>query len=297
MKELRHPVRRGISASVIIAAAAILLAGGCRGGDAVMPSDALVRAGKSVLTRGELLKELPGGLSPEDSTKFARSYISTWVNAHLLSEPSHDDIDMAEIDRLTDAYRRELIMNAYRRKMAEGAPDNGNIFRRDSLEAYFEANKGDFRLRRPVVKGIYIKVAEDADNLKTIRRLYKSDKPEDIDRLEKAVYRNAVHYDYFRDRWIDWDQVEVRIPYDFGTNPATVVASGRPLEVSKDGFVYLLKISEYLPAGSQMPFEVAEPVIRERLLARYRRRFDSELRADILEKAIEDGTVEYFVEH
>lgn len=297
MKEPRHPLRRGITASVIIAAAAILPTGGCRGGDAVLPPDALVRAGHSVLTRGELLKDLPGGLSPEDSTKFAHTYISSWVNAHLLSEVSHGDIDMAEIDRLTDAYRRELIMNAYRRKMAEGAPDNGNIFCRDSLEAYFEANKNDFRLRRPVVKGIYIKVADDADNLKTIRRLYKSDAPDDIDLLEKAVYRNAIHYDYFRDRWIDWDQIEVRIPYDFGTDPASVVASGRPLEVNKDGFVYLLKISEYLPTGAQMPFEVAEPVIRERLLARYRRQFDSGLKADILQKAIEDGTVEYFVEH
>ena len=88
-------------------------------------------------------------------------------------------------------------------------------FAEDSPRAYYEEHKDDFKLERPMVKGVYLKLLDDAPKLKQIRRLYRSDSPGDIDKLEKAAIGTAIHYDYFRDSWIDWEQIENRIPVEF----------------------------------------------------------------------------------
>lgn len=290
---MKRTKNRSRSAILIVAVAAgVLATSSCRrDGDSSVPADALVEIGRDVLCRSEISAAMPGGLSPDDSTKFAKAYISSWIDSHLVYDIAADEIDMAEINRLTEEYRRELVMSTYRRRMAENAVDG--YFSEDSLRACFEANKGSFTLRRPMVRGVYIKVDNEAGDPAPIRKLYKSDRPEDIDRLEKAVHRKAVHYDYFRDRWVDWDKIETRVPYDFGQNPDAFLRTHKSLEVSNDGFTYLLFISEYLPTGAPMPFEAAEPLVRERMLAAKRKQYDLQLRQSILDKAESEGLIRY----
>ncbi len=259
---------------------AVILTGAAscsRDGDSRIPSGAIVRVGDSWLTRSDLRREMPAGLSAEDSLKFVRAYIAGWVDSRLISELASSDVDMDEIDRLTADYRNELIMNAYRNRMAADAVDG--YFAEDSLRAFYEAYRADFVTVHPPA----------------VRKLYTSGKQDDIDRLEKAVLGAAIHYDYFRDRWVDWEQIESRIPYDFGTGGAEAAASRGKLDVTEGGFTYLLEITDYLPAGSAMPFEAALPAVRERMLTRRHRDFDRRLRRDLRERAVADGHIEYFI--
>jgi len=250
-------------------------------------SDLIATVGKSMLTRNELIKALPGGLSPDDSTSYARAYIRRWIDARLVERVATDAVDIAEIDRLTSEYRLNLIMSQYRRAMATQADAS---FSEDSLKAYYEKHKRDFVLERPLVRGVYLKVPDDAVNLRTLKRLYTSTKAADMDRLEKEAPKTALHYDYFREQWIDWEQIETRIPADIAS-PDAFLRTGKPLDMSQDGYTYLLHISEYLPSGAPLPFEAAEPMIRERLLTRNRRTYDAELLKDLYEQALENGTL------
>lgn len=274
--------------------------GGSRGGGASAPtsgddaSPVLARAGGECLTLDRVRKELPGGISDEDSVKFVKGYVYSWLDMRLLSEMAPEDLDMSEIDRLVDEYRESLIAEAYRRKIAE---DGSNAsFAEDSMKMYYELHKADFRLREPLVRGVYVKVPENAPNIAAVRRLMRSDNPDDIDMLEKEVIRsNAIHYDYFRERWVDWDQIEVRIPYDFG-NTMNFLRPGRFLDTSADGHTYLLRITDVLPASSTMPYEAARDEVRERLLAERRRAVDATFHADLLKRALETGRAEVFIE-
>lgn len=269
----------------------MLLAVACsRGGDVSVPADALVIAGNEYLTRDMLRRHMPPGIAADDSVAFARAYIRSWIDERLVATVVAGEVDMAEIDRLTAEYRNELIMSQYRRTMARQATDG--IFAEDSLQDYYEARKADFVLERPMIKGIYLKVPEDASNLATLRKLYKSERPIDIDKLEKAALNQAVHYDYFRDRWVDWEQIETRVPVDF-VMPEKALSAHKPLEVTSGGFVYLLSVSDYLPAGSTMPFEAARPLIKERMLSVKRLAYDAALRNELLNRALSDGTVTF----
>lgn len=154
----------------------------------------------------------------------------------------------------------------------------------------------DFILDRPMLQGIYLKVPDNAPNLAAIRRLYRSDKQDDIDRLEKEVLTSAIHYDYFRDKWVDWSQVEMHIPYDFGDKADAFLKGRDHFETTAGGFVYLLDIKDVLPTGAVMPFDNAKRLITERLTARQRRIYDANLMRNLYDKTMADGKIQLFVD-
>lgn len=274
-----------------LAAAAI---GGCLAAcSAPHPDDApdlIARVGKQRLTRSELDKVLSPSLSPADSTRAARSYIRTWIDSRIMGEMASRNIpDMSEIDRMVEDYRNQLIAWEYSRLMYMQHGDRE--IPADSIAAYYEKHSADFVLERPLVKGVYIKIADNSPSLPAVRKLYRSTRDADIDRLEKQDLKGVIHYDYFRDRWVDWEQIETRIPIDFGPSPDAFLAAHKTVEVSENGFTHLLEITEYLKTGAVMPLERAEERIRRDLFNTHRREYDARLRMELLTRGLNDGTV------
>ena len=283
------------SAAPIMCAGAFLLSG-CNKAEteATAPNaDAIAVVGQNTLTVSQLSKDIPAGLSVEDSLRYVKAYVKEWVESRLISDIASRDLDMAEIDRITEDYRRRLIMMEYCRWMfrahAAEIPD-------DSLRSFYESHKDEFVLDRPMVRGTYLKVPDDVTNLRVMRRLYRSDKPADADLLEKEVLAGAIHYDYFRDRWVDWEQIETRIPYDFGERPSAWPSPHRHLDTSAGGFTYLLYITDVIPAGSTMPFEGAREEILIRMLNAERRAFDARLLQDLWEASLQSGDLKLNIE-
>lgn len=250
----------------------------------------VARVGTARLTTNDLAKVVAPGISPEDSVKLVRAYVRSWIESRVMSELAVKSIpDMSAIDRMVEDYRNELIAWEYRRLMFN---QHGNVeFSPDTIAAYYEANKSQFVLERPLVKGVYIKIADNSPSLPAVRKLYKSHKTDDIDKLEKEDVQGIIHYDYFRDRWVDWEQIETRVPVDFGSSPEAFLATHKSTEVSANGFTHLLEISDYLPAGSTMPLEWAEESIKRTLYNTQRRAYDTQLRLDLFNRGLKDGDI------
>lgn len=276
----------------ILAMALVLVSHSCGDGTGGRDGDVLVIAGKHALHRDELIRNIPGGLSPDDSTRLARAYIRTWIDNHIVADIIASDIDMEQIDRMVEDYRNELIMWEYQRRMFDTHTDRD--IPEDSLLRYYDSHKEEFILSRPLVKGIYLKVADNSKSLSMLRRLYRSTGKADIDKLEKSELEGAVHYDYFRDNWIDWEQIESRIPFDFGTSADEFLRKNDHIDTSLGGFTYLLDISEYLPSGKSMPFEVAKPQIIDRIMNARRNEYNAALRRDLYENALSSGKIKIF---
>lgn len=288
MKRIHIANKKGIAGLILGGAFLFLmLLGACsKKEENQLPEDYIAVYGEEMITRRDIDKALPAGLSPEDSIRFVKAYILEWIQAKLIEKEALQYVDAEEIDRVTDEYRRQLILTNYRRRMYE---NNAEVIPEDSIKEYYERHSGEFILDRPMVKGTYLKVADDARNLRILKRLYKSDKPEDADRLEKEVLSSAIHYDYFRDRWIDWEQIETKIPEDFGISADAWLAGHKTLEKSTGGFTYLLYVTEVLPSGSPMPFEAARSQIINRLLNLNRSEYDRKLMNDLYQKAQSDS--------
>ena len=272
---------------IIALGAAVALAACAKGESVPVPDDAIASIDGEFLRMQQVRSQMPSGLSGEDSTKFVQAFCQKWIDDRLVLRVASKEVDMKEIDRLVEEYRRELISSEYRRQMARHA-DTG-VFSDDSLQAYYERHKKDFVLDRPLVKGVYLKLPDGAEHINEIKRLYSSNRPLDMDKLEKAALSSAIHYDYFRDRWVDWEQIESKIPYVFPGGASEFIRAGKPLNISVGGFTYLLSVSESIPAGEAMPFEAAKPLVRERLLSQLRRSYNSELMKALYDRSLKRG--------
>lgn len=250
--------------------------------------------GDYALTLDEVRQNIPSGLSQTDSIRLATAYVNNWVEEQVVSnEASRIIPDMEDIDRMVDSYRRQLITLRYRQLMESEdfikKPD------RQQIEDYYINHPENFKASRPLVKGIYIKIAEKADGIKEIKRLYRSLEAEDLDSLEKLT-PVALAYEYFHDRWIDWGQIETKIPLtEFDDNPDNFPLKNDHLELLSDGYWYLLTISDKVVPGELLPLEYAENLISEVLERENAIVADKELRRELVEKALESGTARIFV--
>ncbi len=239
----------------------------CSGGSegSAGQEDALVKIGDSVITRSQILRELPPGLAPQDSAALFRSILLDRIDALLLTDIAAENSDELErIERMTDQYRRRLIIESYRRRIREsGQSDPGN----DTLRAYYQRNADRFLLERPLMKGIFIKVPSGSRHLPDLRRWMQIRTADAIDNIEKYGLEDAVKYSFFEDRWVDFGIVEQQIPYRF-YDADEFLEKTRFFETSYGGMTYLLSVGDCIHSGERMPYEAAVPLIRETIEAR-----------------------------
>ena len=274
----------------------LVSAASCGGGDdAARQGDVLVTVGKQSLTAADVAARVPYGLSEEDSVKFCKAYIRQWIDGKMIGEIASRNIsDMERIDKLVDDYRNNLIMLEYKRRMYE---EHGNsAISNDTLMAYYNSHKSDFILKKPVVKGIFLKLPQDAPRLNQVRAWYRSDDIDDLERLEKYTLQESVNYDYFRDRWLTWDQIQSRIPMDFGGTPDMFLKNNDRFEMTDGGYVYLLSVSEYIPSGADAPYELVKDAIKDLYINENRVDYDRQLRKSLFDRGVESGEIKLNVE-
>ena len=236
--------------------------------------DVLLTVGDSTLTMADVLRHVPAGLDRADSLRMIESLCDSWLRTRLLEDLGRRNIpDMEEIERLAQDYRNRLIVMRYCRMMRE---DNPSAVSEDSVRRYYLRNMAEMLLDRPLVKGIYIKVADDASQLSDVRRWVRTASQSAVDNLERYGLRNAMQYDYFMDAWVDWESIADRIPYRFGDAEA-FLKENRDFETTAAGAIYMLHISDYLPAGNPMPYSFAASRIRELLAAKADEQFERNL--------------------
>lgn len=237
---------------------------GSQPADMQQSDDVLVSVGDSALTVAEVLRRMPAGLSPADSANMFERIVGHWVRDLVLLDVAEKNIpDPDRIERMVEAYRNGLIVDQYLSTVSEHAVDDVSEKR---IKEYFDSHRGMLVLEQPLVRGVFVKVAENDETLDNLRRWLSRLSDEDVDNIEKYGLRQASRYEYFRDEWHEWNVIAEQIPYRFFDADA-FVSSSADFETSADGSVYLLHISDYITSGNEMPYEFARLKIREILRA------------------------------
>ena len=273
--------------SAAICLAAIMLAG-CR--HETLTADAreevLLQMGDSVLTMRDVLVQMPPGLAKEDSAELFNAIVDSWIQNQLLTDFAEETLpDMDRINRLVEKYRRQLIIAEYRRNVrssqAEKVPEK-------DVKAYYEQHADELVLEQPLVKGIYMKVPDEVAESGELSRLMAHPTEESVDRLEKVGVEQAIQYDYFIDKWVDWEQISAQIPYRFFDADAFVEETA-DFSTSYNGATYLLHLTEHIHSGERMPYEFAEPKIREILSRTRNDDYERRLMTGLYKRALREG--------
>ena len=255
--------------------------------------DALVKVNDRILTRNEVESLIPKGTTSADSLLLAESYIKKWVKDELVLKIAQRNLgsDKETIDKLVGAYRRSLLRYRYQEKLIQEKLSD-EIQESDVL-TYYDTNKEKFVLDKNLIKGLFLKVPADAPNLSEVKTWYKSGNVASLEKIEKYSIQNAAIYEYFFDKWVDFDEIRNNIPNQI-SNPESFLRTNKTLEVTDSSFCYLLNIRQVLLKGQVEPFEYAEPRIREILINQRKLDFIKEFEEELYNDALDGGDVIFY---
>jgi hypothetical protein len=261
-----------------------------------LPSgETLVRVKDRAFTRGELENRMPHSISSADSMIRAENIIKKWVIDALMDEAAYQNIgdDKAEIDKLVNEYRRSLMRHRYQERIIRDKV-SAEINEYEQTK-YYEENKQQFVLSENLIRGLFIKVPVDAPGLDNLRKWYRSESEESLEKIEKYGIQNAIIYDYFYDRWANFNEIMVKIPYHF-SNPTQFLRTNDHLEISDSTHVYFLNITDKLLIGGMAPFDYVKIQIQEMLVNKRKIDYLREFGENLYRDAIKNGTVRFIAE-
>lgn len=250
------------------------------------PEDIIVIVGDSALTVQSVLTSMPDRLSPSDSTALFRKIVDNWIKSMVLLDMMDDDPDgMARVEKMVENYRNRLLISEY--VNSRRSSRLGNISE-SSIRKYYDTHRDELLLEYPLVKGIYLRIPDNTDNIDDLRRWVFSASDKSVDKIEKYGLDQASQYDYFVDRWVDWKRLSEFIPYDF-FDPDAFLASTKDFETSYGGNTYLVHITDYIPSGEPMPYEFASRQIEEILYRQSSRDYEEGIIRDLCRDAEKEG--------
>ena len=153
---------------------------------------------------------------------------------------------------------------------------SGEILEQE-IAIYYEKTKELFKLDRPLMKGLFIKVPLTAPQLGNVRKWYKTETQDAVEHLEKYSLQNAVKYEYFYDKWVRVADVLDMIP---------LKAESPEAYMDDTAFYYFLNISDFRVAGEQEPYKFAQPKVKDMLVNIKRVDFMKQVKDDLYERAV-----------
>lgn len=253
----------------------------------------LVEVAGKFLYQEDLRQVLPLNLSKDDSVLFAESYIRNWVEDVLLFDKAEGNIpDSEKIRNLVESYRKALVMHTYQEELVR--QKLSDEISQSEIDDYYEKNKSLFVLDKSIVKGLFIKVPLQSTGLADVRRWYKKNEQEAIEKLEKYSLRNAVTYDYFYDSWRPVDEIEALVPAKSWIGKDDYLNQNRNIELKDTAFVYFLHIEEFQGTGKQKPLDFASEEIKEILINLKRVEFINKVKEDLYRQASDKNKINYY---
>ena len=272
---------------------AVYILSACRPTKTLHEEDVLVQVHGYTLNRSEVERIIPKNITSSDSLLIAENYIQKWIKDILSFEVAQRNIGKEETDinRLVEDYRRSLLRHRYQEYMIRSRL-TGEI-REDEKMAYYNENTEKFLLDKNLIKGLFLKIPAEAPGLSDVKKWYRSQDPKELENIEKHSIQNASVYDFFYDRWVDFDEILDKMPIHV-SNKSHYLQTNRTVELNDSAFCYLLNISEYLLPRNIAPYEYADAQIRELMINDRKMDFLRSFEEELYQDAIRKGEVMFF---
>lgn len=261
----------------------------CRAISSLLHDDEVVAQAEGVkLYRAELDALIPKGLSPEDSTLLAMQYINTWASDLVYQKIAEEQLSKSEKDvsRELEDYRKSLLKYRYEQLYINERLDT--TVTDEMVDDYYETHPEKFILQRPLVRARFLNIAADSPALKQLRKMMKSDEPNDLVEADSIAYSAALKFMTWNNDWID----AASLAGEFGTDYKSMLAelSGGWIE-EKDttGHVKLAYVPEMIAKGNKAPVEYSTPMIKDMIISARKQALISGLERDLLNDARENG--------
>lgn len=245
----------------------------------------VARVGSNVLNKADI-EALTANSG--DSATIAEKFINNWIRKELLVQKATRDfsIDLSQIDQKVADYRYDLITYEYQKFIIQQKLDTAVT--NEEIVEYYEANKNSFVLRQNIIRGRFMKLNQEAQKIRSVKRWIKSDRPNDKESLQEYAFQFADNYSLEDSTWLKFDEVTRNSPFSTITNKVQFLKRTRYVEEEDSLYLYLLKINEYKISEEISPLEFVKDDIRNIIVNKRKVALVKELENEIFEEAKKD---------
>ncbi len=245
------------------------------------------------LYQNELEGEIPTGISSEDSAMMVNSFINRWIHSQVILHKAKTSLmayqsSFDDLEKRVEGYRNSLLVYEFEKKYISQNLDT--IVKYEEVEAFYKANKHEFKLNNDIVQISYVKFLSDSKNLKQVNKMFRKFTEEDIIRIKHIAEIEAENYLLDADTWIVFDELIKEIPINL-KNRSQYLQKDKFIEISDSLYTYFLRINDYKVHDNYSPMSYEYDRIQKIIVNMRKMDMIDELHNDIFKQAQEEGKI------
>jgi hypothetical protein len=275
----------GISLIILVILTA---APGCKNFEARNTENPIARVGEVYLYPSEIGELFPSKITQNDSLLILKNYVDKWIRKQLLLQKAELNLteDQKDVSRQIEEYRTSLLIFKYEQSLILQKLDT--IITPEEIEAYYNDNPSNFILDRNLVKALFIKLPRNTPNVEQFRRLYSSEKEEDVQQLESYCYQYAAKYDFFNDTWVNFTRIQAELPQTVWS-PEKSLKWYKRIEQKDSVYNYFVYIRDNRVEGETAPIDYVSDNIESIIMNKRKVKFLTDMENDIFNDAMSKG--------
>ncbi len=214
------------------------------------------------LFKEDLKNVLPRNISKEDSLIIVKSFIQDWAVKKLLlkgAANNNTSQSLRNINKLVQDYKESLLINNYKEELIKQQLDT--VIANDEIEKYYLVNKENFKLNEVLVKSKYLYFNYTINDQKEIVKLFKSDKIDDAEELERQQLSFRI-YQLNDSIWTELDKVLLKLPF----SKENLLKKSKFIQKQDSLGLYLVAIKDVLNRNDIAPLSYIKSTIKEMIL-------------------------------
>ena len=253
--------------------------------------DAIAKVGTQYLLKEDLPKFENIARDKEDSIISTKRYIDQWALKQIMLNKAKFNLpeqQQLKFDEMANQYRDQLYINAYKDALVE---KNFQLnIDEDSIQAYYNANKNNFKLKEVLLKARYVTLQTDLQDVDEIKSKFESFTTEDQEFLEnkRLEFKNYNLNDSVWIRWVDFKKKLEPIK----TELDNYVDSNRfqKTKTFTDSlYTYFIYITEVKKTNEVPPLTYLKPTIQQILENKKKLDLNKQLEKEIINDAIKNN--------
>jgi len=225
----------------------------------------VARVGNEYFFEEDLLREIPEGLSAEDSLAFVDQYINNWLEEQIVLQKAEEVLpeEKKDVDDRLEKYRKSLLIYAYEQKFIKERLDTTVL--ESDIEEYYNSHLDDFMLKDYIVKALYLKLSKGTPNIEKAEQHYQLKMDEDVNEIRYYADQYAVQFYYDPEQWVFFDDVLKVIPLQ-GVNVESFIRKKKKLMFEDSSFVYFINVLDFTMKDAVSPLSFEKEKIKTILL-------------------------------
>ncbi|NQX98496.1 MAG: hypothetical protein HRT73_11545 [Flavobacteriales bacterium] len=253
----------------------------------------IARVDEMYLYESDIVGIVPQSTTKEDSTLIIDNYIQGWIKDNLILYKAELNLkeNQKDVKKQLEDYRRSLIIYSYEKELIKQRLDT--LVSNDEIQRFYDDNNQIFELKDNIVKVRFFQVNKKAPQLKKIRKLYKSNKVEDLEKMKELAHQYAEKFHLNDEQWIFFDELQNAVPISVSQSDE-YLKNIKNVEVEDSLSFYFVHIKDYRLKNDVSPLNFETHNIKNIILNKRKLSLINKIRSELYQEAFLSKNIEIY---